>query len=186
MASSWLSLAPVAAAAGVFAVAGETVARRVLGASYGGGTGAELGRLVAYLAPWIVVSVAVTVTFPLLFVRGRARLLPLLALAALVGRCRSSGDCAAFGLAGVAAGIAVTTALVLAAMLARLGALSGSSAASASRRSSAAGSRRAFGLPRLVVGPSPPLRSGSFCTTRPCGLAPARAAPRVGVPATLQ
>ena len=39
VASSWLSLAPVAAAAGVFALAGATVARHVLGPSYGGGTG---------------------------------------------------------------------------------------------------------------------------------------------------
>src|SRR5581483_5522594 len=40
---SWLSLAVVAAAAGFFALAGEPVAHRVLGSSYGGGTGAELG-----------------------------------------------------------------------------------------------------------------------------------------------
>ncbi len=46
------------AAAGVFALAGETVVRRVLGSSYGGGTGAELGRLVVYLVPWMVASVA--------------------------------------------------------------------------------------------------------------------------------
>ena len=48
----------------------------MLGSSYGGGTGAELGRLVVYLAPWMVASVAVTVAYPLLFVRGRARWLP--------------------------------------------------------------------------------------------------------------
>lgn len=121
---AWLSLALVAAAAGVFALAGGEVARRVLGPSYGGGTGAELGRLVVYLAPWMVASVAVTVAYPLLFVRGRARWLPgaaaaVLALHVLVewaGR-------AAAGLAGVAAGLAVTTALVLATVLAALGAL---------------------------------------------------------------
>ena len=82
--SSWLSLAVVAAAAGVFALAGETVVRRVLGSSYGGGTGAELGRLVVYLAPWMVASVALTVAYPLVFVRGRARWLPLLAGGALL------------------------------------------------------------------------------------------------------
>src|SRR5581483_11634152 len=68
VAASWLSLAIVAAAAGVFALAGEHVARWALGSSYGGGTGSQLGRLVVYLAPWMVVSVAVSVAFPLLFV----------------------------------------------------------------------------------------------------------------------
>ena len=77
-----------------------------LGSSYGGGTGTELGRLVAYLAPWMVVSVALSVAFPLLFVRGRARWLPLLA----VGRSRrprrwSSGRARSlFGLAGIVVG----------------------------------------------------------------------------------
>src|SRR4029079_12039420 len=70
---SWLSLATVAGAAGVFALAGGTVARHVLGSEYGGGTGAELGRLVVYFAPWMVASIAVTVAYPLLFVRGRAK-----------------------------------------------------------------------------------------------------------------
>ena len=59
------------------------VARIALGSSYGGHTGAELGRLVAYLAPWMVASIALSVAFPLLFVRGRAAWLPLLAAAAL-------------------------------------------------------------------------------------------------------
>ena len=93
--ASWVSLAIVAGAAGVLALAGERVARLALGSSYGGGTGAELGRLVAYLSPWMVASVALSVAFPLLFVRGRARWLPLLAVAALgraharrVGRTR--------------------------------------------------------------------------------------------------
>ena len=46
----------------VFALAGEAVVRRVLGSSYGGSTGAELGRLVVYLVPWTVASVALTET----------------------------------------------------------------------------------------------------------------------------
>src|SRR6185312_8318000 len=124
VAVSWLSLAPIAAAAGVFAVAGSSITGRVLGAQYGGATGAELSRLVVYLAPWTIVSVALTVAYPLLFVRGRARWLPLAAVVAvlvhipveLVGR-------AAFGLGGLAAGMAVTTALVLGALLVALGAL---------------------------------------------------------------
>jgi hypothetical protein len=124
VAASWLSLAVVAAAAGVFALAGEPFARWVLGSEYSGGTGAELGQLVVYLAPWMVASVAVSVTFPLLFVRGRARELPLLALAALVVQVPVEWAMReAFGLAGIAGGMAVTTGLVLAALLRSLGSL---------------------------------------------------------------
>jgi len=124
VAVSWLSLAPLAAAAGVFALVGETVARHVLGSAYGGGTGAELGRLVVYLAPWMVVSVAVTVTYPLVFVRGRARWLPALAGGALATEVLLAwAGRAAFGLAGIAASLALSTALVLGVLLLALGAL---------------------------------------------------------------
>jgi O-antigen/teichoic acid export membrane protein len=122
--ASWLSLVPVAAAAGVFAVAGATVTAHVLGPKYGGSTGAELSRLVVYLAPWMVASVALTIAYPLVFVRGRARWLPLLAVAALVLHVPLEwGLRAAWGLGGLAAGLAVTTALVLAVLLAFLRAL---------------------------------------------------------------
>ena len=124
VAASWLSLALVAAAAGVFALAGEQLARHVLGSAYSGPTGAELGRLVVYLAPWMVASIAVSVTFPLLFVRGRARLLPLLALSALVVQVPVEWAMReAFGLAGIAGGMAITTGLVLGALLWSLGSL---------------------------------------------------------------
>jgi hypothetical protein len=123
---SWLSLALVAAAGGVFALAGSTVAREVLGSSYGGDTGAELGHLVVYLGPWMVASVAVTVAYPLLFVRGRARWLPLAAIAVLLVHVLVEwAGRAAFGLAGIAVGMAVTTTLVLVAVLGSLGALAG-------------------------------------------------------------
>ncbi len=74
--ASWLSLVVVAGAAGVLALAGAPVAKLALGSSYGGTTGTELGRLVAYLAFWMTVSVAFSVAFPLLFVLGRARHAP--------------------------------------------------------------------------------------------------------------
>ena len=111
VAASWLSLAIVAAAAGVFALAGEPLARWVLGSEYSGGTGAELGRLVVYLAPWMVASVAVSVTFPLLFVRGRARVAAAArASRALVVQVPVEWVAReAFGLAGIAGGMAVTT-----------------------------------------------------------------------------
>ena len=72
----------------------------------------------------MVASVGVSVTFPLLFVRGRARELPLLALAALVVQVPVEWAMReAFGLAGIAGGMAVTTGLVLAALLWSLGSL---------------------------------------------------------------
>lgn len=118
IAASWLSLVPIAAAAGVFAVAGAFLTRHVLGPQYGGATGTELSRLVVYLAPWTVASVALTIAYPLLFVRGRARWLPVLAgVAILVHVPLEWGLRAAFGLGGIAAGMAVTTAIVLAVLL---------------------------------------------------------------------
>ena len=155
VAISWLSLTLVAAAGGVFALVGEPIARRVLGASYGGGTGAELGRLVVYLAPWMVASVAVTVTYPLVFVRGRARRLPVLALAALGLQVLIDWAArAAFGLGGIAAGLAVTTAIVLAVLLAALGALAGVARGLLVAAVVCGGlAVLAFGLTRLVLGP---------------------------------
>jgi hypothetical protein len=155
VAISWLSLVLVAAASGVFALVGEPIARRVLGASYGGGTGAELGRLVAYLAPWMVASIAVTVAYPLVFVRGRARWLPALALAVLALQVLVAwGARAAFGLGGIAAGLALTTAVVLAVLLAALGALAAVARGLLHAAAVCGGlAALAFGLPRLVLGP---------------------------------
>jgi hypothetical protein len=155
VAISWLSLALVGAAAGVFAIAGGTLVRRVLGSSYGGGTGAELGRLVVYLVPWMIASVALTVAYPLVFVRGRARWLPVLAGGALLVQVLVEwAGRAAFGLAGIAVGLGVTTALVLAVLLASLGAFvpaaRGVALAAAVCGTVAVA---AFGLPRLVLGP---------------------------------
>jgi hypothetical protein len=162
VAISWVSLALVAAAAGVLALVSEQIVRRVLGASYGGGTGAELGRLVVYLAPWMVASVAVTVTYPLVFVRGRGRWLPLLAVAALVTQVLIEwGARSAFGLAGVAAGLALTTAVVLAVLLARLGALERVVVGLITATIVCGGlAAVAFGLPRLVIGPVPAAIAG--------------------------
>jgi hypothetical protein len=153
VAISWLSLVVVAAAAGVFALAGEPVVRRVLGPAYGAGTGSELGRLVVYLAPWMVVSVALTVAYPLVFVRGRARWLPVLAVAALGAQVLVEWALrAAFGLGGIAASLAVTTALVLAVLLVALGALAGVTRGLA-EAAVVCGliALVAFGLPRLVL-----------------------------------
>jgi len=157
VAASWLSLAVVAAAAGVFALAGERVARAALGSHYGGGTGSELGRLVVYLAPWMVVSVAVSVTFPLLFVRGRARRLPALAVSILgVHVLVEWAGRAAFGLAGIAAGMAVTTAATLAVLLVPLGSLAGTLRGLLAAALVCGGlAALVFGLPRIVLGAVP-------------------------------
>jgi hypothetical protein len=155
--ASWLSLAVVAAAAGVFALAGQRVARWVLGSHYGGGTGAELGRLVVYFAPWMVISVAVSVAFPLLFVRGRARWLPLLAVAALGAHVLVEwGGRAAFGLAGIVGGMAVTTGAVLLVLLRSLGVL-GAALRGLAVASLVCGGLAAllFGLPNAALGALP-------------------------------
>ncbi len=158
----------------------------MLGSSYGGGTGAELGRLVVYLAPWMVASVAVTVTYPLIFVRGRAGWLPVLALGVLVAQVLVDwGLRAAFGLGGVAGGLAVTTALVLFVLLAALGAVR---RVVIGRRYCGARMRRARCRSVRTAAPGPRARRGGGGGARPvlrgaCALAPGRAAPCVDVPA---
>jgi hypothetical protein len=115
---SWLALAVVAGAAGVFALAGELLVRGVFGGAYGGDVGSELGRLVVYLSPWMVASVGVSVTFPLLFVAGNTRPLPVLAAATLAVHVPVAWAAQElFGLGGVAAALAVSTALMLAGLL---------------------------------------------------------------------
>lgn len=155
--ASWLSLAPAAAAAGVFVVAGEAIVGATLGDAYTGREGVEIGRLVAYLGPWIVASVALTLTFPLLFVAGRVRLLPLIAIAAvLVHPVLTAAARALWELAGIAIALALTTGTVLAALLAVL--------SSHTLRATAEGLARAvvvigaialpaFVLPSLALGP---------------------------------
>ena len=82
-ASSWPALLVVAATAGIFAVAGASIAARVLGRAYGDDVGAQIARLVVAMAPYMVASVALSVTFPLVFVAGRGAPLPLVGAAVL-------------------------------------------------------------------------------------------------------
>ena len=89
--TSWLALTLIAGAAGVFALAGEQVVRALLGRFLRRAVGAQLGRLVVYLSPWMIASIGVGVTLPLLFVAGRGAFLPALALGALCWTSRSSG-----------------------------------------------------------------------------------------------
>ena len=123
-ASTWIALVPIGAAVGAFAVAGAEIVERVLGAAYGGDVGDEVSRLVVVLAPWMVVSVGVNVSFPLAFVANRLRALPWIGVAALGGQVRLAWIGVERGeLAGLALSLAVSTLFVLAALLAQLGAL---------------------------------------------------------------
>ena len=178
VAATWLSLVPVAAAAGVFALAGAVVTRHVLGHDYGGGTGAELSHLVAYLAPWMVASVALTIAYPLLFVGGRARWLPVLAVVALLVHVPVElAGRAAFGLAGIAAGMAVTTGAILGVVLLGLRALRLTLRGVAFSAAVCGGvAALAFGVPRIVLGPIAAaavglvLYAAVMCLWRPPGL----------------
>lgn len=136
--TSWLSLAVIVGAAGVFALVGGRLAETVLGDAFSGDAGRELGRLVVYLGPWMVVMVALSLTFPLLFVLERARVLVPLGIALpLVQVPVAWGLARAAGLAGIALSLAATTLLGLAVLMAAL-----------SRRTL---TLAAFGLGRLAV-----------------------------------
>ena len=122
--ASWVSLAVVGAAAGVFALAGEPIVSSLLGSGYSADVGAEVGRLIVLFAFWAVVAVGATVTFPLLFVAGSGAGLPLIAIGLVLVHVPIAwiGQ-AVGGLEGLTLSLAVTTALLLGAMLLRLGAL---------------------------------------------------------------
>jgi O-antigen/teichoic acid export membrane protein len=123
-ASSWLALVVVAATAGVFAVAGSEIVGRVLGSSYEEDVGSQIARLVVAFAPYMVVAVALSVTFPLMFIAGRVRRLPLVgAVVLLVHVPLAIAGQVIAGLWGLSIALAVSTALALALMLVMLDAL---------------------------------------------------------------
>jgi hypothetical protein len=119
--SAWVSLALVGAGAGLVALVGGRVVTAVLGDAYAGDVGDELGRLVVYLSPWMIANAAFSITYPLLFVMGRTRLLVPLAIAgiaidipiSIVGR-------ELWGLTGVTVALGVTTLLVVVGLMALL------------------------------------------------------------------
>jgi O-antigen/teichoic acid export membrane protein len=116
--SSWISLALIAAAAGVFALVGERVVSLLLGDAYSGEVGRELGHLVLYLVPWMIATVAFSVTYPLLFVMERSHRLELLAVVAVAVHVPVTiGLREAFGLPGIAFALALSTCGVIAAMM---------------------------------------------------------------------
>jgi hypothetical protein len=124
VASAWIALTLVAAAAGVLALVGADLVEAVLGSAYGDDVGEEVARLIVVLAPWMVASVGVNVAFPLAFVAGRLRPLPWIGLAGLAVQLGLAWAAAElFELDGLAVSLAVSTAFVLAALLYALDAL---------------------------------------------------------------
>jgi hypothetical protein len=123
-ASSWPALLAVAATAGIFAVAGAEITHLVLGGAYGDDVGAEIGRLVVALAPYMVASLALSVTLPLVFVSGRGGRLPLVGLGVLAIHVplAFAGQALA-GLEGLALALAVSTGIAFAWMLGLLDAV---------------------------------------------------------------
>ena len=123
VATSWLALLAVGATAGVAVVAGEPLFSRVLGTQFLGSTGAELGQLIATFSPWMVATVGITVTLPLMFVAARERPLPFVAIAMLLAQAPLAfAGQRLFGLSGLAIALAISTCLALAGMLHALGA----------------------------------------------------------------
>jgi hypothetical protein len=178
--AAWLSLTLIGGAAGVFALVGGRVMTLVLGDAFSGGVGRQLGHLVVYLAPWMVASVAFSVTFPILFVLERPRVLIPLAIGsilvyvpvALVLR-------ALFGLPGLAISLGIT---VLAMIFVLMAAVSRRMLVLAARGLAQTAAvigafvLVAFGLPSLVL-PSIPaavvgvaLYLGALALLRPRGL----------------
>jgi O-antigen/teichoic acid export membrane protein len=115
----WLSLAVVGASAAVFALAGERIVHLLLGSSFAGASGHELGRTVVYLAPWMVASVALSITLPLLLVVERRAILPLVAVTSLgLHALVSLGLRSALGIEGLALALGISTIAVLVVLLA--------------------------------------------------------------------
>jgi hypothetical protein len=153
--AAWLSLALIAAAASVFALVGGRVVELVLGHAYAGGVGRQLGHLVVYLSPWTVATVAVTATFPLIFVMRRGRILIPLAAAAIGIEIVVGIELrAAAGLTGVAFSLATSTFFVVAGLLLSISArtlLEASLAIARSTLTVAALAALAFGVPAVFV-----------------------------------
>jgi O-antigen/teichoic acid export membrane protein len=119
--SAWVSLALVGAAAGLVALVGGRVVTAVLGSAFSGQVGNELGRLVVFLSPWMIASAAVSITYPLLFVMHRTRLLLPLAVAGVVVDIPISiAGRALWGLTGVTVALGLSTLVLVLGLMASL------------------------------------------------------------------
>jgi len=116
--TSWPAVIAVGATAGIFLLTGRRLVSVALGPGYDDRVGEELGRLIGAFAPWMIVTIGFSVTLPLLFVAGRVRRLPALAVIVLLAQLPLAllGQTVG-GLTGLAFALALTAALALAAML---------------------------------------------------------------------
>ena len=119
--SAWVSLAFVGAAAGLVALVGGRLVTALLGHAYTGEVGNQLGQLVVYLSPWMVASAAFSITYPLMFVMNRTRLLlPLAVVAVLVDIPISIVCRSLWGLTGVTVALGISTTLLVLGLMASL------------------------------------------------------------------
>ena len=115
---AWLCLPPIAAAAGVFALAGDRIAEVVLGDAFTGEVATELARLVVLMAPWTVGAVGFSLAFPLLYVLERSRvLIPIAVGSVLLHVAVTVVLRELWGLEGVVLALGLSTLGVLAALL---------------------------------------------------------------------
>ena len=152
--ASWLALVLVGAAAGVLAVAGGEAVAAILGESYGGAVGSDVGRLIVVFSPWMVASIGVSVTFPLAFVAGRTRGLPWIAMGVLALQVPLAWlGATLLDLEGLAIALACSTFVVLVALLEVLDARAETVRALTAAAAVVGGaSAIAFVLPALVLG----------------------------------
>jgi hypothetical protein len=119
--SAWVSLALVGAAAGLVALVGGRVVTAVLGDAFSGEVGDELGRLVVFLSPWMVANAAFSITYPLMFVMHRTRLLIPLALGGAIASVPIFiAGRAWWGLTGVTVALGVSTLVLVLGLMAAL------------------------------------------------------------------
>jgi O-antigen/teichoic acid export membrane protein len=119
--SAWVALAFVGAGAGLVALVGGRVVTAILGGAFAGDVGDQLGRLVVFLAPWMIANAAFSITYPLLFVMGRTRLLVPLAIGGILMDIPISiAGRAWWGLTGVTVALGVSTLLLVLGLMAAL------------------------------------------------------------------
>ncbi len=163
--SAWLGIVVIGGCAGVFGLAGGTIVHGLLGSEYSAAIGAELGRLVVVFSLWAVVSVGISLTFPVLFVAGSGRHLPLLAVLAIAVQVPLAflGQ-VTLGLDGLALALAATTAVALAGLLVELGVLRPTARGLVvGSLMIAAFALAAFLPPSLLLGPLAAAGSASCC-----------------------
>jgi hypothetical protein len=152
--SSWVALVFVGAAAGSLAVAGGDAVAAILGESYEGDVGSDLGRLIVVFSPWMIAATGISVTFPLAFVAERTRRLPWIAAAVLALQVPLAWvGTSLLDLDGLAIALTCSTLVVLVALLVELDALERTARGLVAAAAVVGGlSAPAFILPALLLG----------------------------------